>query len=216
MSTAKMMMLVALLLQTQVEATPSFMEAMEGHGRELHRGLVQCDRNPGCVDEGYTEGKCCPSRRGCYLSCCSEVATAELELPGTCSTNSRCANLGYEGPCCPNAFGVWLSCCDAYPTLPPTYAPSPYPTPRPTSWPTGYPVPAPTPWPTSSEPFDTFPPTYKPTDYPTEYPTYRPTPFPTFPPPPDTQICSNNPQCEELDLVGDWYVCVVVVCWFPV
>lgn len=191
-----------LLLAHLTQGTSSFFEAMEqnnDHGRELSRGLVQCDRNPLCVEEGFGRGdSCCPTRRGLYRSCCTEVA--ELFEESTCARNLECDALGYEGACCPNIYGVWLSCCDDFPTLPPSYAPTYYPVPEPTPFPT---------WPAPPPPQPVFvgEGAVVTTNYPTRPLTYPPTPYPTFPLPPplpDMQVCSNNFQCQALDLVGDW------------
>ena len=142
--------------------------------RELHKGKTKCYQNDACVQQGRDKGYCCPTRQGCYLSCCDSSNYDEQR--GTCYTNRQCYDQGYRGHCCPSPYGVYLSCCDSHPTQPPTFLLTYSPTGGPTDHPSKAPSPAPTKAPSDS-PTDS--PTYHPTDSPTRRPTEAPTDYPT-------------------------------------
>lgn len=87
---------------------PFLQELAASDGRGLQRGGGRrCSAHPACIDEGYDgDGeRCCPTRFGCYRSCCD--ADELPEEPGTCSSNSQCADDGLVGECCPTGT---LSC----------------------------------------------------------------------------------------------------------
>ena len=67
----------------------------------------ECTEHPQCINEGFTDGNCCPNDSGTYQSCCFQAE---------CLVNPKCFAEGQTGYCCPDVNGIYKECCNDDPT----------------------------------------------------------------------------------------------------